>query len=108
MKRLRCLVFLTHSLIDFVVQVFWTPDKKRKKLIAQAKKAKSKRFKGKNEKNQNSSKKPGKLPFKESLVSEKRPKGHGYALGLDRSGFYVTGIYLSLFRKHTFQNAQVT
>ena len=50
MKRLRCLVFLTHSLIDFVVQVFWTPDKKRKKLIAQAKKAKSKRFKGENEK----------------------------------------------------------
>ena len=46
-------------------------------------------------KNQNSSKKPGKLPFKESLVSEKRPKGHGYALGLDRSGFYLTGFHLS-------------
>ena len=75
MKRLRCLVFFTHSLIDFVVQVFWTPDKKRKKLIAQAKKQKANYLREKMiKKSQNSSENLGKLPFKEFLGLGKATK----------------------------------
>ena len=72
MKRLRCPVFLPHSLIDFVVQVFFLDNSiKSGKTHGSGQTAKSTRFKGKNEKNQNSSEKLGELPFKEFLVSEK-------------------------------------